>query len=173
MERTVTLLKNTRENTLLLGLVPAALKPGVFFKHCFLSTMNEMLMSPWSCPPSTPTTPLIVYSIGLVVSLLAIFAFICMCKRKTTRPQSLNHLPVTTQHQQAPPQYPPGMQIDRVIDKWRTQGMEPTLVPLQSTGRDTLAQEPKIRRNVYDLPNGKLYSGNKKIDGQFGKPDTA
>jgi len=51
--------------------------------------------------------------------------------------------------------------------------MEPTLVPLQSTGRDTLAQEPKIRRNVYDLPNGKLYSGNKKIDGQFGKPDTA
>ena len=42
--------------------------------------------------------------------------------------------------------------------------MEPALVPLQSIGRDRLVQEPKVRRNVYSLPNGKLCSGNKKTD---------
>jgi len=172
MERVVTPSQNTSKSTLLLELAPSGMKAGSFRTLFSFYDERNAHVTPELSSIYTNYTP-VVYSIGLVVSLLTIFVFLCLCKRNTTRPQPLNHLPVTTQHQQAPPQYPPGMQIDRVIDKWRTQGMEPTLVPLQSTGRDTLAQEPKIRRNVYDLPNGKLYSGNKKIDGQFGKPDTA
>ncbi|EDU46414.1 predicted protein [Pyrenophora tritici-repentis Pt-1C-BFP] len=91
-------------------------------------------------------------------------------KRNTTRRPLPPNVIASTHHQKVPSQYPPGMGIDIVEAKWRALGKEPCPI---FAPKVKVAEQPRIRRNLWDFPEDSLYKGSVTIDTNFGKPEGA